>query len=605
MKKLIAALSLIGTIAISITSVSMASSAQTPIEPPLGLWSWSVETNEGSVSLNVEKVGQQWQATVGSEAAHVEYNQGTISVVQTDGSKFVGELSADRSQLRGYWYQPALEAHYQYVATPAVLSAAVPGRWSAEVAIQPRPFHVFLDIFAGEDAQIHAVIRNPEGNEILGATRFRLIAGDDGDGWILVAGSGDRELRRDLVQMSSGELVLEHDSIGRAITLVPATGAAADKYYSRPISDGPVHPTSPPLQDGSWQVASPAEAGFDPAALADLTRELASADPRDRRPQMIHSLLIARGGKLVFEEYFFGHNSETRHDVRSLGKVFGSVMIGALQQQGHAIDATHRPILDLFENSGETITETQKADITLAHLMTFTSGLDCNESSESVGSESRMWEQQDEGNYWLYTARLAMQHDPGARFAYCSGSANLVGASLRSFGQKPVHELFGELIAQPLDFGSYHWPLAPNGEGYLGGGAYVRPRDILKIGAMFAANGVWNGEQIIDPEWVEESTSPKIEISPETTGLSAEEFGNNYAGGQQAYIWRTDTIEVGERSYASYEASGNGGQLLIIVPELDLVVGFTGGNYRMGGIWGRWSDRIVGGHIIPAMIGTN
>ncbi len=50
-----------------------------------------------------------------------------------------------------------------------------------------------------------------------------------------------------------------------------------------------------------------------------------------------------------------------------------------------------------------------------------------------------------------------------------------------------------------------------------------------------------------------------------------------------------------------YEASGNGGQLLIVVPDADLVVVFTGGDYRQGGIWGRWRHEIVGGELIPAI----
>lgn len=60
-------------------------------------------------------------------------------------------------------------------------------------------------------------------------------------------------------------------------------------------------------------------------------------------------------------------------------------------------------------------------------------------------------------------------------------------------------------------------------------------------------------------------------------------------------------IRSGSRSYRAYQASGNGGQLLIVVPELDLAIVMTGGNYRMGGIWGRWRDDIVGGHIVPAL----
>ncbi len=602
MKKLIMTLALIGVISISGTAISQ--TIVSPSEAPLGLWSWSASSSAETQSLLIEKDGDKWQATIGSKSVELDHNQGKVSIVQSDGSSFVGELSADNSEIRGYWYQPPEASHYQYVVTPAVLTAVTRGQWGAKINVQPRPFNVFLDIFEGDGAQLHAVIRNPEGNNTLGASRFHLVPNDVEGGWTLVAGRGDSERRHDLKQVDGGALVLEYDALEKPITLRPAKGSIVAKYYSRHDHNGPTALLSPTLQDDGWEVATPEEAGFDSAALEALTRKLAAADPRSRRPQMIHSLLVARGGKLVFEEYFFGHNRETRHDVRSVGKVFGSVMIGALQQKGYSIDATHRPIPGLLESAGESMDDQRKADITLGQLMTFTSGLDCDANSDSAGSESRMWEQQDEPNYWLYTARLRVLHNPGNRYAYCSGSANLVGASLRAVAGTSVYDLFDRVIAKPLGFGPYHWALAPNGEGYLGGGAYMRPRDILKIGAMFSANGVWNGKKIIDTDWVEESTTPKITISPESTGMSPEEFGNNYFGGDQAYVWATNIIVSGGTAYRSYQASGNGGQLLIVLPELDLVVGFTGGNYRMGGIWGRWRDQIVGGHIIPAISGS-
>ncbi len=60
-------------------------------------------------------------------------------------------------------------------------------------------------------------------------------------------------------------------------------------------------------------------------------------------------------------------------------------------------------------------------------------------------------------------------------------------------------------------------------------------------------------------------------------------------------------MRSGKRVYRAYAATGNGGQVLIVIPEFDLVVVFTGGNYRQGGIWGRWGDEIVGGALIPAI----
>ena len=177
----------------------------------------------------------------------------------------------------------------------------------------------------------------------------------------------------------------------------------------------------------------------------------------------------------------------------------------------------------------------------------------------------------------------------------------MVASALTERSGLPLYEAFDIYIAKPLQFGTYHWNLAPNGQGYMGGGVYMRPRDILKIGAMYLNDGVWNGQQITSPEWIETSTSPKIDISPETTGLTQDEFSNNYFGGQQAYVWRVDSVTSGGKTYDSYEATGNGGQILLIVPELDLSVVFTGGNYRWGSIWGRWRNDIVGRHVIPAL----
>ena len=568
------------------------------VDAPLGLWFWSRDEPKDALFVAIERLHGEWRATVDSGPVRMTHDGGLISVEGPEGNRFQGELASEESEIRGYWYQPSSPFDYQDVATPAVLPAVAEGRWQADVAIQPRPFRIFLDVFEEEDIGISAVIRNPEGNNTLGSSRFRILT-DDAGGWTLVAGGGNSERRYGLKAAEGGGLLLDYDRFDEPILLGQATDAAG--YYSRTGRDRPAPATSPPRLDDGWLVGAPEEHGFDPSALGVLTAELANVDPRSRRPQMIHSLLVARGGRLVYEEYFFGHDRETRHDVRSLGKVFGSVMVGALQARGHAIDAAHRPLPAVLERGGRTLDDPRKAEVTLGHLMTFTSGLDCDANSNSPGSESRMWEQRGEEDYWLFTARLPMRHNPGERYAYCSGSANLVGASLGAFGEARVHELFEQLIARPLSFGPYHFTLAPNGEGYLGGGAYVRPRDILKIGAVYLAGGTWNGEQIVDQGWVKESTTPRIDISPETTGMTPAEFENSYFGGSQAYIWRVDTVTAGDRRYASYEASGNGGQLLVVVPELDLSVAFAGGNYRMGGIWGRWRNDIIGGHIIPAI----
>jgi CubicO group peptidase (beta-lactamase class C family) len=193
-----------------------------------------------------------------------------------------------------------------------------------------------------------------------------------------------------------------------------------------------------------------------------------------------------------------------------------------------------------------------------------------------------------------------MAHEPGARYAYCSGNTNLVGGALTIATRTWLPKLFDRAVARPLGFGTYHWNLTPTGDGYLGGGAWLRPRDFLKVGQAYLDGGAWRGRRIVSEEWVGQSTAPRVHISPETTGLSREEFGEYYGEGDDAYAWHLGAIRAGDRSYRTYEATGNGGQLLIVSPELELVVVFTGGNYRQGGIWSRWRDEFLGAGIIAS-----
>jgi CubicO group peptidase (beta-lactamase class C family) len=141
----------------------------------------------------------------------------------------------------------------------------------------------------------------------------------------------------------------------------------------------------------------------------------------------------------------------------------------------------------------------------------------------------------------------------------------------------------------------------PTGDGYLGGGAFLRPRDLLKVGQAYLDGGVWRGRRIVDAAWVQRSTKPSVHVSPATTGLEKEKFPEFYGEGDDAWAWHLNELRSGERTYREYEATGNGGQLLMVIPELDLVVVFTAGNYGQGGIWGRFRDTIVAQEIIPAI----
>lgn len=566
---------------------------------PVGLYKWSDQVADPEVSLELVQSEEGWLSLINGERVSVTATGDSLETAIGEGW-FRGSVSEGGNQIAGWWFQPDTDRSYQFVATPVTLEAVSPGRWSAEFEEQPRPLTVFLDVFYDENGEPRASIRNPEHNDTLRYTRF-IIEHEGDHEWSIHRGEGST--RHKVTRGGDGGLSFYYPPIGDTIVARPVDRMQATGYVSRLPADQPLTAQSPNQLDDGWVVAAPEEAGLDRERLNALTAYLGGTDPRSQRPQLVHSLLVSLGGKLVFEEYFYDHSREKRHDVRSLGKVFGSVMLGALQQQGKNVSSADTIVPSVLSQANIQLDDPRKRNITLRHLLTYSSGLDCDANDpDSQGREGNMWAQTVQPDYWVFTAGLRQLHDPGVRYSYCSGSANLVGAAIARHSGMRVHEAFHDLIAKPLSFGPYHFALSPNGQGYLGGGAYMRARDVLKIGAMYAAEGTWEGNQIVPPAWVAESTFPHVPITAETTGMEQDVFSDNYFGGAQGYNWRIDTVRVGEDEYTSYEASGNGGQLLIVVPEFDLAVGLFGGNYRQGWVWGRWRNEIVGGYIIPAIL---
>jgi CubicO group peptidase (beta-lactamase class C family) len=306
----------------------------------------------------------------------------------------------------------------------------------------------------------------------------------------------------------------------------------------------------------------------------------------------MHSMLVARRGKLVMEEYFHGYDRDMPHDTRSAGKTFASVMLGAVMREGVPISPETR-VYQLLGGMGPFANpDPRKSRIALGHLMTHTTGLACDDYNDaSPGNENRL--EQVTTDWYKYTLDLPMAHEPGHRYAYCSANMNLMGAALTTATHTWLPELFARTVARPLQFGTWHWNLMPNGQGYLGGGSWLRPRDLLKVGQAYLDGGVWKGRRIVDSAWIAISTASRIKITPATTGLSEDDFGNNYGGGEDGLAWHLGGDQ--------YFATGNGGQLLIVAPKQEMVVVFTGANYRQGWIWGRWGPEFMDKHFIPAI----
>jgi CubicO group peptidase (beta-lactamase class C family) len=513
------------------------------------------------------------------------------------------------ANLEGFWLQPSGDnederdpgGSGQRFATPLTLRRAGPGEWRGDVVPLDRRFTLWLAIFRAPDGALTGSFRNPEANSNGGAARFQVSRTVDALRFVFKGDGGDVVHEATLLR-DPERIRIRWPDLDRTVDLVRRAPEDAASFYPRLPGHTAYAYAQPPETGDGWRTARAADTGIDEGVLSAIIGELASSDPTARPPRLLHSLLVAHRGRLVLEEYFFGQGRETPHDMRSAGKTFGSVLLGTAPSRRAGLKPESR-IYELLKARGPFANpDPRKAGITLAHLMTHTSGLACNDNdADSPGNEGTMQMQTAQPDWWRYTLDLPMAHDPGTRYAYCSANSNLVGAALTQATGTWLPELFRTQVAEPLQFGRWHWTLMPTGEGSLGGGAFLRPRDLLKIGQLYLDGGAWNGKRVVPAEWVARSTAPLVEINPQTTGLSKEEFGNYYGEGRDGMAWHLGSLKAGDRSYATYAATGNGGQVLLVVPQLDLAVVFTGGNYGQGGVWGRWAQQIVGDRIIPAL----
>lgn len=564
---------------------------------------WSYQTNLTPMlhgELTVTRGAKEWRAAIeGSAASFAVSGKSVRFAFPENRGEFRGTLAGDA--IDGYWIQPA-GFLIQPMASPLRLRRVKTGVWRGTVAPLDDRFTLYLRVFPGEDGKLLAAFRNPEANVTGPITQLEVTR--DGDAVVFTAkrrgNQGDIRMEAKLLHEPE-RLQMTWPDVNRVIELTKRGDAEATAFFPRPPGSKYVYRKPPATGDG-WSTARASETGMDESRLGALVQRIGEGDPSIRRPVLMHSMLIAHRGKLVLDEYFYGFDRTDFHDLRSAGKTFAAVILGAVMRTGVPlnVDTPLYPLLggiDKYPNP-----DPRKAKITLGHAMTHTTGLACDDNSDdSPGGEGKMQSQTEQPNWWAYTLGLPVVHDAGVRYAYCSGGMSLAGAALTTATHTWLPELFDRTVARPLQFGPYYWNLMPTNEGYLGGGAYMRPRDLLKVGQAYLDGGIWKNHRIATPEWVRLSTAPQIDVTPSTTGLTREQFQNVYVEGRDGYAWHLGDLHDGERAYRAYLASGNGGQLLVVVPEKDLVVVFTAGNYGQGGIWGRFVGDIVPKDIIAAI----
>ena len=303
-----------------------------------------------------------------------------------------------------------------------------------------------------------------------------------------------------------------------------------------------------------------------------------------------HGVLVARHGLLAVEEYFYGFDRETLHDMRSASKTITSTLVGLAVQEGW-VDGSDAKALAYFPQYRRYANwDSRKADISIKNLLTMSSGLDANDSDPRSAASEGNYQSQTVRPDWIKLALDApMMEDPGTQPLYGGANPMILGGILANVVQEPVEWFAHRTLFEPLGIDSYKFFLDPTGVMYMGGGLWMRPRDMAKYGQMYLDGGTWQGRRVLDESWVEESWQKYGRLRP---------LDSN--GHQYGYLWWHHVYEVGGETIATLEARGNGGQYIFVAPSLDLVVVITSGNFRNGRT--REPEVILRRYLLPAVL---
>lgn len=279
----------------------------------------------------------------------------------------------------------------------------------------------------------------------------------------------------------------------------------------------------------------------------------------------VQSLIIQKNGEIIHEAYSGSIDGNDPTNIKSASKSIISLLIGIAINEGF-IEDVNQPIGEYFPEYFKQNPDSVKASITIQDLLTMRSGLE----TTSFYNYGR-WVLSD--NWIEFTLDQPVVEEPGGDMVYSTGTSHLLSAILTKATGMSTRAFANEYLFEPMDIQIGGWDRDPQGY-YMGGNNLaISPLDLLKIGTMMMDVGEYNDQQIVSKDWILESVKVYTR--------------SNYNPYNYGYMWWRRPVG----KYQLFFAWGNGGQYIMILPELETVISITSDLGRSSGSR-RYQDRI-------------
>ncbi len=269
----------------------------------------------------------------------------------------------------------------------------------------------------------------------------------------------------------------------------------------------------------------------------------------------IHSFLVMKEGKLIVEKYFQGFWYDDLHPMHSVTKSVTSLLTGICFDRGY-LNSTEQKVVSFFPENKGTFGRGWK-DINLFHLLTMTAGVDWRDGLDQTIHES--------GKIIIdETLSRNIIHNPGEKFEYKNPNVDLFAGIIKKASGEHADQIAEKYLFKPLGINKYRWDYGrQNGYPLMDGSLAITPRDMIKMGLLVLNKGEYKGSKVISGDWIKEMVKDRMDVD--------EYF-------RYGFLWWKNKRNK-ERDYEAVFANGLGSQLIIILPESQVVIVTTGANY--------------------------